>query len=104
MVLQFRDFKVRQRPVRPARALPDQLPERTRDDIERAEGLLAQDFKGVTGDGTVARDLFSIKETGIPTSGIKHAADAVLDSLSVAQRETIRSRSTDATFSATFVS
>ena len=87
MVLQYRDFKVRQRPVRPARALPDQLPERTRDDIERAKGLLAQDFKGVTSDGIVAGGLFSIEETGIPTAGIKHAADAVLDSLSVTQRK-----------------
>ena len=87
MALQYRDFKVRDRLVRPARALPDQLPERTRDDIERAEGLLAQDFKGVTSDGAAAPGLFSIKETGIPTAGIKLAADSVLGSLSSKLRE-----------------
>jgi hypothetical protein len=86
MALQYRDFTVRQRQVRPARALPDQLPERTREDLERAEGLLAQAFQGVTSNGTVVPGLFCIEETGIPTAGIKIAAEAVLDSLSPVQR------------------
>lgn len=86
MVLKYHDFTPRQRMVRPARALPDQLPQRTRDDIERAEGLIAADFKGVTSDGHVASGLFSIEPTGIPTAGIKHAADAILDALPTPQR------------------
>jgi len=86
MALRYRDFTVRQRLVRPARALPDQLPERTREDLERAEGLLAQAFRGVTTSGTVVPDLFCIEETGIPTAGIKIAAEAVLDSLSPEKR------------------
>lgn len=87
MVLKYRDFTPRQRMVRPARGLPAQLPERTRDDIERAEGLIAQDFKGVTSDGTVVPGLFSLQDTGIPTVGIKNAADAYLQSLSPEQRQ-----------------
>jgi hypothetical protein len=87
MVLKYRDFTPRQRMVRPARALPAELPERTREDIQRAEGLIAQDFKGVTSDGKVVPGLFSLQETGIPTAGIKHAADAYLQSLSPAQRQ-----------------
>ena len=87
MALKYRDFKPRERMVRPARALPDQLPERTRDDIKRAEALIAQEFKGVTSNGIVVPGLFPVKETGIPTAGIKHAADAYLQSLSTAQRQ-----------------
>jgi len=87
MALQYRDFTVRQRLVRPARALPDQIPERTKEDLERAEGLLGDDFKGVTSNGTVLRGLFCIEQTGIPTAGIKIAAESVLDSFSSVQRE-----------------
>jgi hypothetical protein len=87
MALQYRDFKPRQRMVRPARALPAELPERTREDIARAEALIARDFKGVTSDGMVLPGLFPLRKTGIPTTEITHAAEAYMASLSPAQRE-----------------
>ena len=86
MALKYRDFTPRQRMVRPARALPAELPERTRDDIERAETLIAQEFKGITSNGAAVPGLFSIEETGVSAAGIKHAADAYLQGLSPAQR------------------
>ncbi len=85
MTLLLRDFKVRQRPVRSGRALPSELPERTRNDIETAEALLAQDFKGVTTNGTPVQGLFSIEKTGFSTVEIKKAVDAFLASLSPVQ-------------------
>ena len=50
------------------RALPSELPERTKNDIETAEALLAQDFKVVTTNGTPVPGLFSIAETGFYTN------------------------------------
>ena len=87
MTLLLRDFKVRQRPVRSGRALPAELPERTKNDIETAEALIAQDFKGVTTSGSPVPGLFSIEKTGLSTDGIKNAVDAFLASLSPDQRD-----------------
>ena len=87
MTLLLRDFKVRQRPVRSGRALPSELPERTKNDIETAESLIAQDFKGVTTHGTPVPGLYSIAKTGLPTNGITSAVDAFLALLSPDQRD-----------------
>ncbi len=87
MTLLLRDFKVRQRPVRSGRALPAELPERTKNDIETAEALIAQDFKGVTTSGNPVSGLFSIEKTGSSTDEIKNAVDALLASLSPDQRD-----------------
>jgi hypothetical protein len=48
--------------------------------------LLAQDFKGITCDGTVVPGLFPLYATGIPTTDITHAAHAYVESLSPAQQ------------------
>ena len=87
MTLLLRDFKVRQRPVRSGRALPSELPERTKNDIETAEAILAQDFKGVTTNGTPVPGLFSIAKNGFSTNENKTAVDAFLASLSSDQRD-----------------
>ena len=87
MTLLLRDFKVRQRPVRSGRALPSELPERTKNDIETAEVLLAQDFKGVTTNGTPVPGLYSIVKTGLSTNEITSAVDAFLAPLSPEQRD-----------------
>ncbi len=87
MTLLLRDFKVRQRPVRSGRALPSELPERTKNDIETAEAILAQDFKGVTTNGTPVPGLFSIAKNGFSTNENKTAVDAFLASLSPDQRD-----------------
>ena len=87
MTLLLRDFKVRQRPVRSGRALPSELPERTKNDIETAEVLLAQDFKGVTTNGTPVPGLYSIAKTGLSTNEITSAVDAFLAPLSPEQRD-----------------
>ena len=87
MTLLFKDFKVRQRPVRSGRALPSEISERTKSDIETAQDLIAQDYKGVTTDGTLVTGLFPIEKTGLSTDGIINAADAFLASLSQDQRD-----------------
>jgi hypothetical protein len=67
--------------------LPAELPERTKNDIETAEALIAQDFKGVTTSGNPVSGLFSIEKTGSSTDEIKNAVDALLASLSPDQRD-----------------
>lgn len=47
---------------------------------------LAEPFRGVTTDGTVARDLFSIRSTGVSTEPVRQAALAFRASLSPQQR------------------
>ncbi len=63
------------------RALASPIPDNIQARIDAALPYLAEDFKGVTEDGTVRPGLFSIQKTGSPTSGIMTAADAFLDSL-----------------------
>ncbi len=43
-------------------------------------------FKGITTNGTVITDLFKIQPTGIPTTGVKQAAETFLASLTETQR------------------
>ena len=47
---------------------------------------LAQPFKGITTNGTVAPGLFTIRSTGVSTAPVRQAAEAFLKSLSAAQR------------------
>lgn len=51
-----------------------------------AEKSLAEPFKGITADGKIVSGLFSIRKTGVSTKPIKDAADALLASLTLAQR------------------
>jgi len=51
-----------------------------------AKGL-AEPFKGVTTDGTVASGLYSITSTGVSTNPVRAAAQAFLDALSSDQRK-----------------
>jgi len=47
---------------------------------------LAQPFKGITTNGTVAPGLFAIRSTGVSTAPVRQSAEAFLKSLSAAQR------------------
>ena len=47
---------------------------------------LAQPFKGITTNGTVAPGLFTIRSTGVSTAPVRQAAEVFLKSLSAAQR------------------
>ncbi|HWP45334.1 MAG TPA: DUF3500 domain-containing protein [Blastocatellia bacterium] len=51
-----------------------------------ADAALAEEFKGITTDGKVIPGLFSIRKTGVSTKPIKDAAEAFINSLSIAQR------------------
>jgi hypothetical protein len=54
--------------------------------MEAADKALTEPFKGITTDGTVVPGLFSIQQTGIPTTPITDAAVAFLEALSPEQR------------------
>jgi hypothetical protein len=54
--------------------------------LETAAKALAEPFKGITTDGTVVPGLFSLQQTGIPTTPISDAAAAFLAALSPEQR------------------
>ena len=54
--------------------------------VEKSLAAAAEPFKGITTDGTVIPDLFSIEKTGVPTQSIKEAAESFLGSLSPEQR------------------
>ncbi|KAK7225020.1 hypothetical protein V2G26_013023 [Clonostachys chloroleuca] len=49
--------------------------------------LLAEPYKGVTNDGKIRPDLFSLKDHGIPIEDIVKAAEAALSKMDHAQRE-----------------
>lgn len=49
------------------------------------KAALAEPFIGITSDGDVEKNLFSIKSTGIPTSFIKKSADILLESFTEKQ-------------------
>ena len=57
--------------------------------MEAAEKALTEPFKGITTDGTVVPGLFSIQQTGIPTTPITDAAAAFLAALSPEQQAKI---------------
>jgi hypothetical protein len=48
---------------------------------------MAETFKGITTNGAVIEDLYSIHSTGVSTSEVQEAAEAFLASLSGEQRE-----------------
>ena len=54
--------------------------------LEKSLAAAAEPFKGITSDGNVIPDLFSIQKTGVSTNSIREAAEAFLDSLNTAQR------------------
>jgi hypothetical protein len=54
--------------------------------LERAAQAMAEPFKGITTDGTVVPELFSLQHTGIPTTPIMDAAAAFLATLSPEQQ------------------
>jgi len=66
----------------------------TADRAERAQRMsreaeergLAQAFKGVTTDGNVVQDLFSVRSTGVSTAPVRMAAEAFLRTLTPEQR------------------
>lgn len=87
MTLQLTGFKPRLRPMSSGRAMPDELPDRFKAMLDTAETLLGKDFKGVTTDGNTVPGLFTIGQTGIPSGGIKAAADSFVASLNPQQRE-----------------
>lgn len=55
--------------------------------VEKSLAAAATPFKGITNDGSVIADLFSLQKTGISTQSIRQAADAFLASLSPEQRD-----------------
>src|SRR5262245_47132915 len=54
--------------------------------MEAAEKALIEPFKGITTDGTVMPGLFSLQQTGIPTTPITDAAAAFLEALTPEQQ------------------
>lgn len=85
MDLQFRDFKLRERPISSGRALPAKLPELFQGMLNTAEELLAEPLKGVTTNGTVTPNLYT-GTAGAPTGKITTATEAFLNSLDADQR------------------
>jgi len=55
--------------------------------IEAETRGLATPFKGITTNGTIESGLFAIKSTGVSTDPVRKAADALLGSLTAAQRD-----------------
>ncbi|HEX9453902.1 MAG TPA: DUF3500 domain-containing protein [Candidatus Binatia bacterium] len=55
--------------------------------VEKSLVAAATPFKGITNDGSVVGDLFSLQKTGISTQSIRQAAEAFLASLSPEQRD-----------------
>ena len=47
---------------------------------------LAEPFKGVTTNGTVVKDLFPVRRSGVSTAPVRRAADRFVASLTIAQR------------------
>ncbi len=81
-----RGLKLRQRQPVSARSRPAELPPGLQKMLGTGEELLAKPFRGITADGTVMPQLFSIQKTGVSTRPLLDAAEAFLASLSDAQR------------------
>ena len=83
----IKDFKLRQnRPTASGRAMQSPLSDRFKTMLQNAEGLLAEEFKGITSKGNIIPDLYPIGRTGVSNDGMKKAADAYLESLDPQQR------------------
>src|SRR5215467_9975549 len=80
-------LKVRQRTPVSARTRQTDLPPQLQKYLETGEALVAEPFKGITAGGSVAKDLFPLKKTGVSTRQITDAARHFVDSLSEPQRE-----------------
>ena len=73
--------------LRDTRGTPQNPTDRNRQMSRDAETKgLAEPFKGVTTNGTVAADLFAIRSTGVSTAPVQKSALAFLQSLSADQR------------------
>ena len=70
-----------------ASRMVDPMPEGWKNTYARAEKALAEPFRGVTTDGQVVPDLFSLQQTGVSTKPVKDAADAFIASLTAAQKQ-----------------
>jgi hypothetical protein len=81
-------FGIRQRPVAPARYLPQPPSPFVSQTLERAAQALAEPFVGMTTEGHVVPDLFPLQQTGVSTQPIQAAADRFLAGLDDAQRTT----------------
>lgn len=79
-------LRPRQRPIASGRALPAPLPEFLKSYMQNGEASAATPFKGITTDGMVAPDLFTLASSGHSTQPLKDAADAWLASLSAEQQ------------------
>ena len=55
--------------------------------IDAEKKGLAEPFKGITTNGTLETGLFTVRSTGIPTEGVRKAADAFLSALNPDQRK-----------------
>ena len=55
--------------------------------MEKAEAALAEDFQGITTNGRIISNLYSIKPTGISTEPIRRTADALIASLNSQQHK-----------------
>jgi predicted nuclease of restriction endonuclease-like (RecB) superfamily len=63
------------------------LPALTASTADQQSDPLSEPFKGVTTDGTVEPDLFSIRATGVSTAPVREAARRFLGGLTTAQRQ-----------------
>ncbi len=90
MTTSLAEFRPRQRPPTSARTLTSPPPPRLVGLIQTAEAALAEPFRGITTDGQVVPDLFLLRPTGVPTTPITDAAEALLASLHQDQRDRAR--------------
>lgn len=81
------DFGLRDGPPMSSRTRVEDVPPILQPIIERRRELLQEPFKGITTDGTIRPDLFTLSPTGVSTGPITEAAVAFLDELTAEQRE-----------------
>jgi hypothetical protein len=79
-------YRPRQRPITSGRAVPSPLPAFLAGYIQSGNAAVAEPFKGVTVDGVVRPDLFSLSQSGVSTRPIQEAATAFLASLNTEQQ------------------
>ncbi|MCE2457849.1 MAG: DUF3500 domain-containing protein [Dehalococcoidia bacterium] len=87
MTLELTDFKVRNRPPVSGRRLDPDMSEQMANNIRDAETQIAEPFRGLTADGHVVPNLFTLQETGLSNEAVKRAADAWLDCVDPGQRD-----------------
>ena len=87
MATRLRDYNVRVRAISSGRKFPEGLSGNASRMFENSKTSLAEDFKGVTSDGTVVPGLFSLGKTGQGTRPIKNAVNAFLASLDPQERD-----------------